>query len=371
MLHQPNNPPASSWDRLASTSLMPSACHSRTWLEPMFEHFRHHNAKLITPDNTPLQAVASLDHVTLPGGIRLPIAQTWDNGYLFSGTPLISADNPQAALVNLLSAARSQMNVGAVLFRKVQRHEIFEQILQQVHKQSDIAGFRLFNSHQRAALQCHHEFDHWFNENFSRKRRKEYRRLRNRFAETGNLQSLTWQPCDPVEQWIEEFLLLEAAGWKGRHGTAIASNSEQTAQLRHALPQMAQNGSLLFWKITLDDKPVASMFGFLEQDQVWLGKMAYDETLSQFSPGVLVILDATRDLLTRKDITLADSSADPDHPMINNIWRDRLPVADYLIATPGTSQTKFKALTTLYSARLQARQLAKTAYHKIRKGLKK
>jgi hypothetical protein len=134
---------------------------------------------------------------------------------------------------------------------------------------------------------------------------------------------------------------------------------------------MAQNGSLVFWNITLNGKPIASMFGFLENNQVWLGKMAFDETLSQYSPGVLVILDATRDLLSRQNIKLADSSAEPDHPMINNIWRDRVPVADYLIATPGTSDATFKSLAVFETNRLKARQAAKSLYLKLKAGMKK
>lgn len=384
----------SQWDALDKNSLMPSASHARLWLAPMFEHFHKNNTHLIsadslsdsctgslagsltgslTADNPSLQAITALKQTTLPGGIPLPIAQTWDNGFLFSGTPLISGNDPQGALSGLLSNARKDMGAKAVLFKKVQHADRFAQLLKQLSKDS-IAGYQLFNMHQRAALFCGENsgcFDHWFTDNFSRKRAKEYRRLRNRLAETGNLQSQTWQPSQPVENWIEEFLQLEAAGWKGRSGTAVACSDEQSAHLRHALPEMAQKGSLLFWRITLDNKPIASLFGFHQHDQVWLGKMAFDEQLAHFSPGVLVILDASKDLFARKDVTMADSSADPDHPMINNIWRDRIDVADYLIATPGTSKATFKALIAFEKIWLQARQSAKMIYHLLPQGAKK
>ncbi len=358
------------WDNLMGNAFMPSINHSRCWLAPMFEHFDQTNACLISAGQRPLQAVAALKKMTLPTQIPLPIAQTWNNGFLFSGTPLICDENPQAAITDLLTSARNELGAKAVLFRKVRSDSRFDQILETM-TENTIAGFHLFNIHQRAALACGSSFENWFNENFSRKRRKEYRRLRNRLAEIGTLQSSTWQPGESVEKWIEDFLQLEAAGWKGRSGTAIACNESQMAHLRQALPQMAQNGSLLFWKITLDGKPAASLFGFREKNQVWLGKMAFDENLAQFSPGVLVILDASRDLLGRKNIELVDSCADPDHPMINNIWRDRIAVADYLIATPGTSPAIFKSLVMFEKHRLKARQAAKTLYHKLRSGLKK
>ena len=366
MLHLQNK----QWDQLSDNAMMPSVSHSRCWLAPMFEHFDETNARLISGGQNQLNAVAALKKMSLPAQIPVPIAQSWNNGFLFSGTPLINGGNPCSAMEDLLHDARSKLDAKAVIFRKVQCDSRFDETLEQLSRNT-IAGFHLFNSHERAALKCNTAYDQWFAENFSRKRRKEYRRLRNRLAETGHLQSTVWQPGTSVEPWVEEFLKLEAAGWKGRRGTAIACNKEQKAHLQHALPQMAQIGSLLFWKITLDERPIASMFGFLENNQVWLGKMAFDETLSQFSPGVLVILDATRDLLARGNVVLADSSADPDHPMINNIWRDRVQVADYLIATPGTSPTTFNSLVMFEANRLKARQAAKTLYHKIRSGLKK
>lgn len=362
MLHQQND----NWDRLSRNSLMPTASHSRLWLEPMFEHILDNKAKLIRVGNEPLLGLAALRKRSGP----MPIAQTWDAGFLFSGTPLLDRHEPQRALTDILHTAEKAFAAKAVLFRKVERNNAFEQALKSLPLVQH-SGHQLFNVHERAALVCNGDFDSWFNKNFSRKRRKEYRRMRNRLAEQGKLESSAWRPGQPVGEWIDAFVHLEAAGWKGRNGTAIACIQQQEAHLRHALSDMAQNGSLLFWKITLDDKPIAVLFGFIQGNQAWLGKMAYDETLSKFSPGVLVILDATQDLLGRKDITLADSSADPNHPMIDNIWRDRLEVADYLIATPGTGKTMFSMIAASERARLAARNRARAVYHKIRKGLKK
>lgn len=366
MQHLPSN----DWDSLTGNALLPSIGHSRNWLEPMFEHHIQTTAQLVSAGNRSLQAIAALKNMTLPAGITLPIAQSWDAGFLFSGTPLISGDNPEAAMIDLLANAREKLGAKAVLFKKTQHDPNFDQILNSMSNKA-IAGYQLFNIHQRAALECKTTFEDWYSNNFSRKRRKEYRRLRTRLAETGNLQSNIWQPSQPIEKWVDQFLELEASGWKGRSGTAIACHKEQAAHVRHALPKMAQNGSLVFWNITLDGKPIASMFGFLENNQIWLGKMAFDETLSQYSPGVLIILDATKDLLSRKNIKLADSSAEPDHPMINNIWRDRVPVADYLIATPGTGKATFKSLVMFETNRLKARQAAKSLYYKLKAGMKK
>ena len=76
----------------------------------------------------------------------------------------------------------------------------------------------------------------------------------------------------------------------------------------------------------------------------WLGKIAFDEAFAKYSPGVLQILDATESLFAEGGIALVDSCAIPDHPMIDNIWRDRIAMADVLIGTPNMPSARFKAM---------------------------
>src|SRR5262249_3230885 len=60
-------------------------------------------------------------------------------------------------------------------------------------------------------------------------------------------------------------------------------------------------------------------------------KLGVDERFAKFSPGVQLTLELTRHLCADPRITSADSTASPDHPMINPIWRDRLAIGDVLI----------------------------------------
>ena len=60
-------------------------------------------------------------------------------------------------------------------------------------------------------------------------------------------------------------------------------------------------------------------------------KLGVDERFAKFSPGVQLTLELTRHLCADPAIALADSTANPDHPMINPIWRGRLAIGDVLI----------------------------------------
>jgi GNAT acetyltransferase-like protein len=67
-------------------------------------------------------------------------------------------------------------------------------------------------------------------------------------------------------------------------------------------------------------------------DTAWLWKIAYDEGLARYSPGVQLVLDCTDSLLGDGGPARVDSCATADHPMINHLWRERLGLCDRLIA---------------------------------------
>jgi hypothetical protein len=66
-------------------------------------------------------------------------------------------------------------------------------------------------------------------------------------------------------------------------------------------------------------------------DRAFFFKLGVDERFAKLSPGVQLTLDLTRHLCADPAIASADSTAAPDHPMINPIWRGRLAIGDMLI----------------------------------------
>ena len=67
-------------------------------------------------------------------------------------------------------------------------------------------------------------------------------------------------------------------------------------------------------------------------------KIAYDEEYSLFSPGVLLELDNIYTLFNQQPQLLwMDSCADPDHPMIDHLWRERRTINDFFIGSKSIS----------------------------------
>src|SRR3546814_17812199 len=68
-------------------------------------------------------------------------------------------------------------------------------------------------------------------------------------------------------------------------------------------------------------------------------KIAFDEAMSRFSPGVLIEIDNLRRVLNRDDLDWMDSCAAADHPMIDSLWGERRQIVQYRVALRGVGRS--------------------------------
>lgn len=191
--------------------------------------------------------------------------------------------------------------------------------------------------------------------------RKKLRQHRRRLAEKGILEYKTLAEAADVELGLEDFLALEAVGWKGREGTALASVPEDAAYTRAMIAALAAHGEASIHALTLDGKPVSLQIVLRAGTAAFTWKTAYDETLGDFSPGMLLLEDYTTAFLADAGITHVDSCA-YDETSFMKTWRERQTVATvWFDATSGGSST-FTLLARLQGAYLRARSAAKAAY---------
>ena len=86
--------------------------------------------------------------------------------------------------------------------------------------------------------------------------------------------------------------------------------------------------------LRIDGKAIAAKLNFLVGNGGYSFKIAYDEQLERYSPGVLLELENIRRLHARSDLAWMDSLAVPQHSMIERLWPGRAGFASLLIA-PG------------------------------------
>ncbi len=162
--------------------------------------------------------------------------------------------------------------------------------------------------------------------------RKDCRRLMRRMAEQGRLEVRSLQQGADPREWIEGLLMLEAAGWKGRDGTAMASDPAAAAFFRTMATAAHSREALHMAGLFMDGRPAALQCNFFARGQGFAFKVAFDERWAAFSPGVLLEVEAIRDFYLRPGFVSIDSCTGPNHPLMGRIWRgvrriDRLRVA--------------------------------------------
>src|SRR5205085_2844676 len=165
----------------------------------------------------------------------------------------------------------------------------------------------------------------------SRGRLKELRRQRRRLGELGRLVRRQVTEGSKIEAAIEAYLVLEARGWKGRSGGAAQSSAATRAFLKEAVTALTAEGKARIDLLELESNPVAAAITLFSGDRAWFWKTAYDEDYARFSPGVQLALDLTGELGRDAKISLVDSCAVADHPMIDHLWHERLAIADWMM----------------------------------------
>jgi CelD/BcsL family acetyltransferase involved in cellulose biosynthesis len=125
-------------------------------------------------------------------------------------------------------------------------------------------------------------------ERTSSKFRANLRRRARRLGELGAVAVRRTGGLEGLDVALGEFLALEAAGWKGERGTAIARDARLVAFYARIAREAAARGALALRTLTLDGRAVAVHLGLVHAGSYYLPKTAYDEALGAVSPGQLL-----------------------------------------------------------------------------------
>jgi CelD/BcsL family acetyltransferase involved in cellulose biosynthesis len=295
----------------------------------------------------------------------LPALVGWTHPFAPLGTPLIDRDAGAAvvsAWLDLVATSPDLPKLMLMPYLPVDGPvgQAFDAALAQRH-----GNCVSFNRHRRALLAPPQSRAHYLDDALGGKKRKELRRQRRRLADGGALVSRTAVAPADVAAALDEFLKLEAAGWKGRAGTAARADASVHAFMRNAVLGLAQEGKARIARLSAGGRPIAAIVTLTSGANAWCWKIAYDESFARFSPGVLLTLALTEELLEDAAVAHADSCATADHPMIDHVWRERLALCDRLIAV--RPQAPFARARYLEAVRSLAIAQAKSLRDRLRR----
>jgi CelD/BcsL family acetyltransferase involved in cellulose biosynthesis len=258
----------------------------------------------------------------------------WRHEYCFQGTPLLRSDRAREALAAFLDWL-SARPLGCSLFEfgHIGMEGPFRRLLDEELQQQS-RWWRSSRTFTRALFTPAADSTEYLRAALPRRRRKELKRQARRLGETENLEFLDLEPGGDIERWIADFLALEAKGWKGHGGSAMASTPASSKFFQTVAAEAFRRGRLMMLGLFVDRRPCALKCSFIAGEGSFAFKIAYDETFARFSPGTLLEVETISRLHLRPEIRWMDSCADEDNFMINHLWRDRRTMETVLVS-PG------------------------------------
>lgn len=118
----------------------------------------------------------------------------------------------------------------------------------------------------------------------------------------GGLEVLRITRAEELDAALDEFMALEAAGWKGKAGTAIRCDPRLVAFYRSVSRDLAASGGVEIDLLRAGGRCIAGQFCLKAGRSLYLMKPAYDETLSKLGPGHLFVEHILRRCATERDV---------------------------------------------------------------------
>ncbi len=159
-----------------------------------------------------------------------------------------------------------------------------------------------------------------------RKRLKQERSLKR----AGRLDHLALRGAE-AQRGIAIFLAIEASGWKGAAGTALARREADRTDLVAVFEAFAAADRLSIDVLMLDGEPIAAGVMIEAGDGQVFWRTAYDERFARHSPGVMLDLAVTRRVLSQGRAFI-DSGMGPFTRPESQIWPGRLDFAHVTLA---------------------------------------
>ena len=262
---------------------------------------------------------------------RMPIrhVENWGHYQCFLGTPLVRAGyEPLFWTTVLASLDKAQW---ASNFLHINGMDLHGSVLAGLRRARRVD---IVHRTERALLRSGLTSAAYYETNVSNKKRKELRRLRSRLDELGEVAFMELASDGHVGAWADDFLALEASGWKGRAGSALNADTATKAFFEEVVSGAHRAGNLKMLRMTHDGKPIAMLVNFITPPGAYAFKIAFDEDYARFSPGVQIKIENLK-TLNRSDILWSDSCAVEHHPMINSLWTERRKIVRVTVPLAG------------------------------------
>lgn len=286
----------------------------------------------------------------------------------YLGTPVIDRDHAVHALAAMLEAIRKTPG----LPKLVQAGDMSGGSPVTDALETVLAGgagrWRLIETRRRAKLTPHDDPKAFWASSMSARSLQGFARKRRQLGREGTLAFSCVDEPEAVAAGLEEFLRLEASGWKAARQSALACDAATAGFTRRMLAGLAERRLVSVQSLRLDGVPVAMWVVLFSGAAAFTWRTAYDEAYGRFSPGVLLLENSTAQLTSDPAIAFTDSCNHRDVGYQADRWPERHEVRDLLIDAGPDRPLRLLLLWGREKAIRSSREIARRLYHRLRRG---
>jgi hypothetical protein len=303
-----------------------------------------------------------------PGfSIGATIIRAWSNPFGPLGTPLLDAEDAAETISNLYEAlaAPSAGLPPVLVLPDIRLNGRFAQLVRGVAIGENLP-LTVTDTFSRPMLESLLDGPTYLREAVSSQHLRELKRQWNNLAKQGALAYNVARQPDEIRLRMEEFLVLEASGWKGRERSAMVMDRFRAAFAREAVNNLAEADSVRIHTLDLDGKAIATVIVLLMAGEAFAWKTAYDERYAKYSPGKLLVAELTEWHLDDANIIRSDSCAVPDHPVMSRLWQEREEMGTLVIGLAQNRDRDVRQVAAQLHLYRNTRNMARLLREKIR-----
>lgn len=268
-------------------------------------------------------------------GLPLDTLVGWRHAHCFLGTPLVSADALETAARALLGPAGPRaLGASLVALSWAATEGPVVQALVAAQGRVDplvLDSFERPILRRRAVADCEGSLG-----------RETGRRLAQRgralARDIGEVKVVD-RACDPTA--TGRFLMLEASGWKGKEGTAIASDPAHASFFCDVMARFAAMNRLELRSLeTADGTSLAMSVRFVAGDGAFCFKIAFDEQLRKYAPGLQLEVATLAEFYAHEQQQWVDACTAPGNEFFEALFTDRRQIANVLVPVGGAWTTR-------------------------------
>jgi CelD/BcsL family acetyltransferase involved in cellulose biosynthesis len=331
------------WEALAADAAEPNPFYEHWMLLPALEAYGAQGFRcLVVWDNGSLVGLLPMHLGRSFRGLPVPALRSWRHRNMLLCTPLIRARSMPRVVGALLQARVAPL----IEFDWVAAGSLFYGALAEGASAAGLPWI-VTDAYARALLRRDLDPRARFNSNM----KNNLRRWQARLAAEGTLTPRRLAPGDDLAAWSAEFMQLEASGWKGRAGSALACREDDRRFAAAVFGEAFRRGRLLITGLDLDGRPLARHIMLTAGEGAVSFKLAYDEAHASCSPGVLAEVDNVRQFMETPGLRWIDSNTARESTGYWRVWKDRRTVQRVSIGLSGLGRLAVAALPLLRLAK--------------------